>query len=211
MADPRYPFSAESVRSGVCLLHAACRAEGVGLRILPGADVRLQPETLDDLDAGRLLTLGDGNRYLLLELSPQLLHPLDGFLFQLRARGVTAVLTHPERHPSLSGDLPRLRRLVEGGCLVQITGASLLGEFGPQARRSAERMLGQGLVHVVASDTHGPDGPRRPRFGPVADRLVKLAGEAIARELLCARPLALLATCRPASATEHRATERTAI
>jgi protein-tyrosine phosphatase len=199
MGDPRYNVSPEAVRRAACELEAACGAEGIDLRILPGADVRVQPETLADLDAGRILTVGDAGRFLLVDLPTQTLHPVGPLLFELQVRGLAVVLTHPERHPLLSSDLEELRRLVERGCLVQITGSSLLGGFGCSARRAAERMLREGLVHVVASDAHGSTGPRRPQFGLVVRRLLELVGERSAAELVCERPGEIAVTQRPAT------------
>jgi len=198
MSDPRYPVSAQDVREGVLRLTDACRRQGIRLDILPGADVRLQPEILDDLDAGRLLTLADGGRFLLLELPPQSLPPMHWLLPALSARGIVPILTHPERHPVLCGSPRRLKDLVERGCLTQVTGASLLGWFGRGPRRAVEEFLRLGLVHMVASDAHAPEGPRRPQFGALIERLIALVGAEGARELLCRRPGALLSAARRA-------------
>ena len=196
MADPRYAVSAADVREGVRRLTQLCHREGIRLEILPGADVRLQPEVLEDLDAGRILTLADAGRFLLMELPPQALPPLERLLHLLGEREVAPILTHPERHAVLCRNPKRLRRLVRQGCLVQITGASLLGDFGRVARRAAERFLKLGLVHAVASDAHAPEGMRGPDFAPVVARLLALVGMDKTRELLCDRPTAMLAAWR---------------
>jgi protein-tyrosine phosphatase len=196
MADPRYEVCARDVREGVRGLRRLCRREAIRLEILPGADVCLQPEVLEDLDAGRILTLADAGRFLLIELPPQALPPLERLLPLLGEREVAPILTHPERHPVLCRNPGRLRRLVRQGCMVQITGASLLGDFGRAARRAAERFLKLGLVHAVASDAHAPDGMRGPDFAPVVVRLLALVGMDRTRELLCDGPAAMLAAWR---------------
>ena len=43
------------------------------------------------------------------------------------------------------------------GALVQLTAASLDGRIGRSSQRAAERLLGAGLAHVLASDAHTPD------------------------------------------------------
>ena len=50
----------------------------------------------------------------------------------------------------------RLRSLVDSGALVQITAASLDGGRDRAAQAAALRLLDLGLVHVLASDSHGP-------------------------------------------------------
>ncbi len=207
MADGRHDVTAQAVRDGVRDLRRLCEQESISLQILPGADVRLQPELVEDLDADRVLTLADAGRFLLLELPPQALPPMESLLPRLREREVSPILTHPERHPILA-DRPRhLRRLVEHGCLVQITGNSLLGDFGRNARRAAERFLKMDLVHAVASDAHAPEGDRCPNFAPVAARLQSLVGAERTRQLLCDRPAAMLAAwrrvVRPAPPAAH--------
>ena len=188
MCDPRFDVTPEAVRLGARQLSEACRERGIDLKVLPGADVRLQPELLEDLDAGNVLTVADGGRYLLLELPLQLVPRMDNLLFQLAVRNVAPILTHPERNLELSRGPARLADLIERGCLVQITAVSLLGGFGRLAKRATERFVKSGLVHVVASDAHSPKGSRRPQFEPVVERLLCLVGEERTFELLCANP-----------------------
>jgi len=188
MCDPRYNVSAEAVRLGARQLADACQERGIDLKILPGAEVRLQPELLDSLDAGDALTLADGGKYLLLELPVQLVPRIDDLLFQLAMRDVAPILAHPERNIELSRRPARLAELVAQGCLVQITATSLLGSFGRLAKKAAERFLESDLVHVVASDAHPAREHRRPKFGPAVKRLVRLVGEEKTHELLCSNP-----------------------
>ena len=50
----------------------------------------------------------------------------------------------------------RVARLVQEGALVQVTAASLEGARDRAAQAAALRLLELGLVHVLASDAHGP-------------------------------------------------------
>ena len=192
MCPPAFSPTPEDVRLAAMQLSEACSHSGIGLRILPGADVRLQPEFLPALDAGRVLTVADNGRYLMLELPPQSVPRMEDVLFQLAVRKITPVLTHPERNIELARKHGRLAELVERGCLVQITGGALLGAFGSSVRRAAERFLRLGLAHAVASDAHSPRGPRRPEFSRVVERLVSLVGLDGALELLSANPARII-------------------
>ncbi|MHC4789210.1 MAG: tyrosine-protein phosphatase, partial [Planctomycetota bacterium] len=191
LADLRFPVTPAVVRRAVGELARECRQQGIDLEILPGADVRLQPELLDALEAGQLLTLADQGSHLLLELPPHAAPHIEGLIFDLAVRGITPIVTHPERNLELSRKPERLAGLVEHGCLVQVTAAALLGEFGRPVRKAAERFLKAGLVHVVASDAHAPAGSRRPAMREAAERLLSLAGEETAHKLLCENPGAI--------------------
>ena len=187
MCDPRFDVSPEAVRNSVRELSEACRQRGLSLDILPGGDIRLQPELLEVLDAGELLTINDTGKYLLLELPPQVVPRIGGLIFELAVRGVTPILSHPERNLEFCRKPECLVDLVERGCLVQVTAGSLLGQFGPVAKRAAERFLESGMVHVVAGDAHSSRG-RRPELRRAAELLMSLVGEDVTSKLLYANP-----------------------
>lgn len=98
----------------------------------------------------------NGKGYLLVEFPDHRVEATTAtVLATLRKAGLTPVITHPERNNILRDRPHDLGRWVQEGCLVQITGASLLGDFGGAARRFCEHLLHEGLVHFVASDAHG--------------------------------------------------------
>ena len=100
-------------------------AEDIPLEILPGCDVPLSEKALSLLEEDRVLTLNNGNRYLLLELSHFAIPPtLEQICFRLRSQGITPIITHPERHPLIQERPDRLERLVDQGCLAQLTASS---------------------------------------------------------------------------------------
>ena len=84
--------------------------------------------------------------------------------------GVCPVLAHPERNPSVQGDLGLVERLVDRGTLVQITASSLSGDNGTRARRAAFALLERELAHLAASDVHGT-GIRRSGLSVVGETI----------------------------------------
>ena len=118
------------------------------------------------LREGKVCTLGDTGRYLLLELPyQQMPMRVEETVFQLKMAGVTPVLAHPERIAYFTADMDRVEKLVRLGCLSQITAAALLGGFGEKTKDFSLRLLERGLVHVISSDAH--DAIYRP---PVLSR-----------------------------------------
>jgi protein-tyrosine phosphatase len=200
MGDRRFRVTPEAVRRGAEELGAVCAEHGLTLSLLPGADVRLEPELLAMLDRAEVLTLADTGKYLLLELPAQTVPRCEGLIFELSVRGITAILSHPERNMELWRKPHRLAELVDRGCLVQVTADSLFGRFGPQAQHSAEWFLTEGLVHAVASDAHSPDG-RRPELKRAAEHLASLLGEEGACQLLQGNPARIVRGERLGAAT----------
>lgn len=146
--------SAGQIRQAVVELRSALAAEGIPLRVIPGADVRLDDRLIELIATDQVMTLGDGGKYLLLELPHDVpIDPLE--LFQeLRAQGITVILSHPERHDYLSSRLDWILRWLGEGVVLQITAGSLLGQFGHNAERVGWSLLEQGWATVVASDAH---------------------------------------------------------
>lgn len=157
------------------------------LKVLPGADVRIEPGMYDRLVRGEVLTLGDFRRHVLLELPHELYLPLEPVLNELSRRKMVGVLSHPERNQGILGHPDVLVPLVDAGCLLQVTAGSLCGTFGPTCRQFSEWLLAEGLVHFVATDAHGSRA-RRPLMRRAFERVVELTDEATAIDLCCRNP-----------------------
>ena len=128
---------------------------GIPVEILPGAENYIFPDMAKWAQAGKLLTLGNTGKYLLLELPMlEIPHYTDQVFFELQVNGLTPVLAHPERYRSLYDKPERLLDWANKGILFQLDLRSLDGKYGPQAKRLAEVMLHSDLVHFVGSDAH---------------------------------------------------------
>lgn len=158
---------------------------GLPLRVVPGADVRIEPELLPKLRAGEVLTLADRGRYVLLELPHEVYFPLERLLGELERAGMVGILSHPERNLGLLRQAELIAALVRGGCLMQLTAGSLLGAFGPEIQERSEQLVCEGLVHFVATDAHG-SRTRRPLMRQAFDAIAELTAPEMAWEL-CAR------------------------
>ena len=150
----------------------------IDLEILPGCDFPLSFESLQLLDEGRVFTINDGRRYLLLELPDASLPPAtEEICFRLQSNGLTPIITHPERHFVFQEMPKKLERLLDLGCLAQITGASLIGGFGRQVARISREMMRKGYIHLLASDAH--DTKRRP---PLLGQALKEASSLVGKD-----------------------------
>lgn len=167
-------------------------AQQIPLRVLPGADVRIDGDMLTRLRSGDCLSLADTGKYVLLELPHELYMPLEPVLDALQRIGMVGILSHPERNEGLLRHPELMTGLVERGCLMQLTADSITGVFGEQPRAFSERMIRAGLIHFVASDAHSPRR-RRPRMRAALETVAEWAGSEYAVAVGCTNPAAVAA------------------
>jgi len=165
--------------------------------ILPGADVHLNEQTIPQLDGGKVTTIGDRGKCLLLEFPfGGIPYGAEDVLHELISRGIIPIISHPERNMEVQLNLKRYYAMIRMGCLGQVTAMSLTGGFGPKARHLAEKLLSIGIVHIIASDAHSTDG-RPPVLSPAVRSAGKIVGEKEALRMVNDYPQAILEGQRP--------------
>ena len=175
--------TATAIRQGVATLQAALDHEGIEVSVLPGADVRIEPELPKLLKQGKVVTLADRGKHVLLELPHDTYIPLEPILAALDRQGLVGILSHPERNRGIIRHPEVMEDVVAAGGLLQITAGSLTGGFGSSPQRIAEYCVENRLIHFIASDAH--DTKKRP-FGMQAayDAIIDMADDVLAN-LVC--------------------------
>ncbi len=131
--------------------------EGIPLEILPGSDCHINEHLLPTLKTSPAYSLNETGRAFLLEWPTQLIPAgFQEFLFEAQIAGLKCVLTHPERHPEVQENPKIIGDMINGGLYVQIGAHGLMGLFGDETQHTAEKLLSEGWVHVIASDAHDP-------------------------------------------------------
>lgn len=173
------------------------RSPKFDLIVLPGADVHLNDQTIPQLDGGKLTTIGDTGKCLLLEFPfTGIPYGAEEVLHQLILRGLIPIISHPERNLEVEQNPKRYCEMIRMGCLGQLTAMSLTDGFGPKVRRLAEKLLSRGLIQIIASDAHSADG-RPPVLSPAARAAAKIVGEKEALRMVTDHPQAILEGRRP--------------
>ncbi len=198
----------ETIRAYASRFQRELNQRKIPLQVLPGADVRIEPDMIQGALAGDVVSLADQQRHILLELPHELYMPLEGLLRALRPAGMVGILSHPERNQGILREPQVVEGLVEAGCLMQVTAGSLTGSFGPEIQGFSERLLKGGLVHFLATDAHGAVN-RRPLLSQAYHRAAELIGEQGAEELCCLNPAAV-ANGTEVAPGRRRATTRAA-
>jgi len=192
-----YHNTGPEIRAAVARLQAEIDAAGLPLQIVTGSDAHIVADFAGQLRSGHLLSIAD-TRYVLVEL-PHHVAPqrLEDAFFSITLAGYVPILTHPERCTWIRAQYPTMRRLVDAGVWMQITAGSLTGAFGREPRFIAERMLDEGLVHILASDAHDTER-RPPLMARGREAAARRVGDEEATHLVFTRPAGILRNEAPA-------------
>lgn len=168
MFDGKFEVSRNSILEGVEVLRESLDKGNIPLTVVPGADVHIERNLCRLLRNGRVVTVGDHDKYIILEMPSDVLpHGLPQFLFSVQLLGITPILSHPERNFEVQDNPEVMTQFVQAGNLVQLTAASIVGDFGKRPKKCAHELLKKRLAHVVASDAHSlnkrPPGLSRAR------------------------------------------------
>jgi protein-tyrosine phosphatase len=195
-----YPGLYENNRAGIEAAADAFRRElashQIPLQLGTGADVHLAPDLVGGIRGGRVPTIC-GTRYLLLEPPHHVAPPrFQDSMFTLMAAGYVPVITHPERLSWIESHYSIFTDLVKQGAWMQLTAGSLTGRFGKRPRYWAERMLDEGQVHILATDSHHID-KRPPLLAEGRDAAAARVGAQEATHLVQTRPQGILDDVAP--------------
>ncbi|SDB81127.1 protein-tyrosine phosphatase [Pelagirhabdus alkalitolerans] len=152
----RYDNPKEKVLSAVENLNRQLQDRNLPLTILPGQEIRLYGELVNDIEHNDLLTMNQSGRYLFVELPtnhiPRFTKQL---LFDIQLHDLVPVIVHPERNTEFLEHPNRLYEFVRQGVLTQITASSLVGKFGKKMKKFSHELIESNLTHFIASDAHG--------------------------------------------------------
>lgn len=187
-----YENGTANITRAVQALEQELRHTGIPLVLHVGADVHVAPDLPGRLADGTVPTL-NGSRYFLFEPPHHVLPPrLEDLVTQLMNSGFVPILTHPERLTWIKANYDVVERLNAAGCLIQITADLVIGAFGRSALYYSEKLIDEGRVDIIASDTHGARR-RRPGLSQAVVTAAKRCGEDEVYNMVMKRPSDILA------------------
>ena len=190
-ANGNYEFRPRVNAAKTDELRARLAAEGIAITLGSGCDFHLSFDNViaAKQDPARFSINGLG--YVLVEVPDYGLPPgLTETFYELQLAGLTPILTHPERNPTLQRDPDRLKDWMRGGVLIQVTADSLTGHKGRHAQRMAHDLLEKRWVHFLATDAHNTTS-RPPRMREAHDLVATKYGSIYAHSLCVINPLAV--------------------
>jgi protein-tyrosine phosphatase len=180
------------ILSAVAAFKGKLEAHKIPLRVYPGSEILLDFDLYTAIEAGEILTINDSGRFVLIELTPEVL-PLniDHLFWELQTKQIRPIISHPERNRALWREPERLYKWTEMGVLAQVTAASLLGGFGDTVQGFTQMLLKHRMAHVIATDSHGP-GMRPPRLSRAFEAAAKIVGEETASLMVRENPMRII-------------------
>src|SRR5258707_13807288 len=160
-SNNEYRFDFAAVQQAAADLQ---RAIGDRVTLATGCDFHWSPENLVALKKKSAPFCIHQKNYLLVEFNDFSIPPaVDNTIYEIQLAGLRPIITHPERNAILRSQPDRLEKWIRTGCYGQVTGGSLIGTFGPLARRNLLAWIACGVVHFVASDAQNFAG-RPPKL-----------------------------------------------
>ncbi|MBV9111000.1 MAG: hypothetical protein JO306_16445 [Gemmatimonadetes bacterium] len=147
-----YAEEMERMDAGWAVLKEMASAEFPDIRLERGVELMLDTPESDVSDPRLRLA---GTRAVLVEFPFMTIPPnAPSALFNLKVRGFRPVLAHPERYPNLAADLADAAEWKRVGAALQVNAGSIVGSYGPEAKKRAWELLRRGMVDYVCSDFH---------------------------------------------------------
>lgn len=146
------------------------KAKDINVKLYLGSEVLVTPTFTKGLKENRIKSLND-SRYLLIEFRfKEEEEIIFNGAYNATCFGYIPIIAHPERYINMSLDLAK--KLKHIGALLQINTTSVLGQFGHGVKKMTKKLLKNGLVDLVASDTHSM-GIRKPNLKTTLDFIKK--------------------------------------
>jgi protein-tyrosine phosphatase len=142
------------ITEGLMKVREKLAAEQIHIELEAAAEYYLDDTFVKLLGKGNMLTFGK-EKYLLLEVS-YINYPenFNNMVFDVIVKGYIPVLAHPERYPFWSVKFDEYKRLKDMGVLLQLNITSLSGYYGPDVKRTAEKLAANNMIDFLGSDMH---------------------------------------------------------
>jgi protein-tyrosine phosphatase len=184
-SDLKYIFNAPLVQERIAELQSHM---GDRIRIHRGCDFHLHFDNITRCLQDRAPFTINGRRYLMVEFAEHSIpKSIASVLRDMDQRGITPVVTHPERNRLLMARVPEMVEWVRFGCLLQVTAQSFTGRFGKAAQANCAALMDMNMVHFVASDAHDTEW-RPPDLREAHQHVTKEYGADVAQRLFVDYP-----------------------
>ena len=151
----KYHNERQVILQKVHQLNEVLKEQDISIKILPGQEIRLYGEFLQDYDSGTILTKNETGKYVLVEFpSNHVPRYAEALLYDIQLKGLIPIIAHPERNAEIIERPNLLYDLVNKGALSQVTAASLTGGFGKKIKKFSMQLIEHNLTHMIASDAH---------------------------------------------------------
>ena len=151
-----YPNSKETILPKLDLVREALAKARIDVKIDAAAEYMMDHEfaqLIGRVKKNDLLVLP--NDYILVEMSYLAASPnVEQIIFDIRMLGLKPVLAHPERYSYYHRTFEQYDRFKDLGCSLQVNLLSLSGGYGPDVKKTAEKLIKRKMVDFLGTDMH---------------------------------------------------------
>ena len=148
-----YPNTSQIILEGEKKVQEELRKRNIDVHFKAAAEYFLDEHFMNLLKAKDILTWGQN--YLLFELSfDSEPYYFKTATFEMQLAGYQPVLAHPERYLYWHEKFSNYENAVEKDIYLQLNINSLSGQYGPMVKKMSERLIDEGLVSFLGTDTH---------------------------------------------------------
>lgn len=170
----------------------ALEKNSIPLEILPGAEVHISHNLVNEIKNHRRSLVLNKSRYMFIEFpSEHVFSGVKDLIFKLKTMGIVPIIAHPERNSVLRHNPEYLYDLLHMGVLTQVNQGSFSGVYGSRVQEAVFRFLELGYVHFLATDCHNT-WVIQPKLSGAVRNAEKVIGEKNARALVEDNPLAVV-------------------
>ena len=148
-----YKNTPEIISERLAFLRTELKTRNIDMPIEAAAEYYCDEHFEKVIEDGSVLTFGD--KYILFEISFAAENAnLGRAIFNMRLSGYNPILAHPERYEFWHGSLSNYEKMLDKDVLLQVNIGSITGQYGPNTKRIAERMMDAGMVSFIGTDCH---------------------------------------------------------
>ena len=161
-------------------VQALCEEMALDMRILAGVEVRYTHQTAAYLAEGSIPTLAGSNKVLIEFTGKERFETIEEAVQTVLRNGAVPVLAHIERYRHFIARVQRVEALKEQyDVYYQVNSETILKS---RMHRTVRRLLQQGMIDFVATDTHDLE-KRRCNMKAAYEKLVSMVGREYADKL----------------------------
>lgn len=148
-----YPNNPERIEKALNEVRNKATLENLAVDIYAAAEYMMDEQFKQLCQHQKMLVIGKS--HILIEMSYAYESPvIEQYIFDLKIKGYTPILAHPERYSYYHRTLDKYYRFKEMGCLLQLNLLSLTGYYGKEVQRIGIKLLDKGWIDVVGTDVH---------------------------------------------------------
>lgn len=158
--DDTYENTKEALLAPFLQLKTELKNRKIDMSLSLSQEVRMSPSLISELEKGNPAFIDKGNKYIHIEFPTMYIPSFSRQIIQdLVLRGHTPIIVHPERNMEFQKNPNSIIEFLEMGALAEVTVPSYIGYFGKKVQKLAVDYVRQGLVQLMASDSHGAKRP----------------------------------------------------